>query len=483
MPAIEWLTNKFVWYGTTRRFDCLTLTFRENGDGVFVAHHYRYAPERSTFIVECDAATWRRAGFATMDDAASRAYCERLFAPDLDGHPLIANRSTWRNFPLLSNARWSAGNVVLIGDALRTGHFSIGSGTRLAFDDAIALDRALAEAGDDVPRLIAAFERERRPVVDKLVAAANSSSYWYERMADKMALSPVALAYDYMTRSGRVDDVRLADMAPRFMSHVTAGRADGAFGARDDARIVDPVPDDLHCAQEIGFAVPDRYNASALLYDNLPQHAGKVALICGERRVTYGELCALADRAGAGLCQDGACARRPGADAARRHARIRCGDLRRDPGRLRARAREHAVAAGPGRVFPAGQRRRGRVRRRALRNAARPRRRRREPPAAGRGGRKSFERAEGCARHRSSLGHVDRRATGRRSSPSTRTATTWRSGCTARAPRAGRRASSICSTTRCTRGSPTAVAFWACARTTSCSRRRRSSSPTASATR
>ncbi len=299
-PAVEWLTNRFVWYGTTQRFDCLTLTFRANEHGAFVAHHYRYGPARSTFIVECDAATWQRAGFAAMDDAASRAYCERLFAPDLDGHPLVSNRSQWRNFPLLTNARWSAGNVVLIGDALRTGHFSIGSGTRLAFDDAIALARALAEAGDDVPRLVAAFERERRPVVEKLVAAANSSSFWYERMADKMALSPVALAYDYMTRSGRIRDERLAEMAPKFMARVQAERAREA-----DAAPVDPVPDDAPGAVEIGFAVPARYNASALLYDNLPSRAGKVAVLCGERSLTYGELCALADRAGNGLARMG----------------------------------------------------------------------------------------------------------------------------------------------------------------------------------
>jgi 2-polyprenyl-6-methoxyphenol hydroxylase-like FAD-dependent oxidoreductase len=133
---------------------------------------------------------------------------------------LIGNRSVWRNFPLVRCANWHAGNVVLIGDALRTGHFSIGSGTRLAFDDAIALDRAFTEAVDDIPRLLAAFERERRPIVDKLIAAANSSSYWYERLADKMALDAVRLAYDYMTRSGRMSDARLAEISPRFMAQV-----------------------------------------------------------------------------------------------------------------------------------------------------------------------------------------------------------------------------------------------------------------------
>jgi 2-polyprenyl-6-methoxyphenol hydroxylase-like FAD-dependent oxidoreductase len=221
------LTNKFVWYGTTKAFECLTLTFRTSQHGAFVAHHYRYAPDASTFIVECDAPTWQRAGFEAMDDAASRAYCERVFALDLQGHRLISNHSLWRNFPLLSCRRWSAGNAVLIGDALRTVHFSIGSGTRLAFDDAIALDRAFAQHGNDVPALLAAFEHERRPVVEKLVAAANASSYWYEHMADRMALEPLDLAYDYMSRSGRMSDERLAEKAPRFMQAVRARKANG----------------------------------------------------------------------------------------------------------------------------------------------------------------------------------------------------------------------------------------------------------------
>jgi 2-polyprenyl-6-methoxyphenol hydroxylase-like FAD-dependent oxidoreductase len=209
-PRVEVLTNKFVWYGTSQPFDCLTLTFRENEDGAFVAHHYRYRPDMSTFIVECDEATWRRAGLDRMDDAASRAYCERVFAPDLGGRRLVSNKSTWRNFPLLSNENWIAGNVVLIGDALRTGHFSIGSGTRLAFDDAIALARA---------DTLEEFERQRRPVVEKIVAAANRSSYWYEKFPAKMAaLGPWELAYDYMTRSGRMTDERLRAEAPVFMS-------------------------------------------------------------------------------------------------------------------------------------------------------------------------------------------------------------------------------------------------------------------------
>jgi 2-polyprenyl-6-methoxyphenol hydroxylase-like FAD-dependent oxidoreductase len=227
-PKIELLTNRFAWYGTTQPFDCLTLTFRGNEHGAFVAHHYRHAQSMSTFVVECDEATWQKAGLARMDDAQSRAYCERVFAPDLDGHALVSNKSQWRQFPLLSNRSWFSGKFVLIGDALRTVHFSIGSGTRLAFEDAIALDRAFGEAGEDVPRALAAFERERRPIVEKLLAAANASSYWYERFPEKMREAPWRLAYDYMTRSGRMTDARLRESAPGFMRRVEAERTGGS---------------------------------------------------------------------------------------------------------------------------------------------------------------------------------------------------------------------------------------------------------------
>ncbi len=227
-PQVEWLSNRFVWYGTTQRFDCLTLTFRESEHGSFVAHHYRYAPGMSTFIVECDAATWQRAGLDRLDEAASRVYCERVFAADLGGHPLLANKSVWRQFPLLSNLVWRAGNAVLIGDALRSMHFSIGSGTRLAFEDAIALDRAFGEAGEDVPAALAAFEGERRPVVEKLYAAASASSHWYEAFPERMRrLDALGLAYDYMTRSGRMDAARLRALAPRFMAQVDAAGGSG----------------------------------------------------------------------------------------------------------------------------------------------------------------------------------------------------------------------------------------------------------------
>ncbi|MGH7797860.1 MAG: FAD-dependent monooxygenase [Candidatus Binatia bacterium] len=223
-PQLEWLSNRFAWYGTRQLFDCLSLTFRANAAGSFVAHHYRHSSTMSTFVVECGAATWQRAGLDQMPDEESRAYCERVFARDLAGHRLVSNKSIWRQFPLLTTRRWFVGNVLLIGDALRTVHFSIGSGTRLAFEDAIALDRAFVEAGADVPSALAAFERERRPVVEKIIAAANASSYWYERLPEKMKLRPWELAYDYMTRSGRMTDERLRELSPKFMARVDKER-------------------------------------------------------------------------------------------------------------------------------------------------------------------------------------------------------------------------------------------------------------------
>ncbi len=216
--SLGFLTNKFAWYGTTQRFRTLTQTFRRNGEGAFNVHHYRYSPRMSTFIVETDAATWQRAGFASMDEAATRAYLEQVFADLLEGHGLVSNRSVWRNFPKVANARWCAHKAVLVGDALHTAHFSIGSGTRLAMEDAIALARAI-EAHPADPRAAAqAYEAGRRPILDKLTAAADASAAWYERFAEHMALAPLEFAMSYITRSGRVDLDRLRAVSPGFVA-------------------------------------------------------------------------------------------------------------------------------------------------------------------------------------------------------------------------------------------------------------------------
>jgi 2-polyprenyl-6-methoxyphenol hydroxylase-like FAD-dependent oxidoreductase len=224
------LSNRFAWFGTGKRFETLTQTFIENELGQFNAHHYRYAAGASTFIVEVNQATFACAGFARMSEAETRAACERVFAPALDGQALISNNSIWRQFPLVYNERWSHGKCVLIGDALHTAHFSIGSGTRLAMEDAIALDRALAAHGEDVPAALAVYEAARRPILQKLVAGANGSAQWYEHFAEHMRLAPADFAMSYITRSGRVDVERLRKLSPRFVAWYERERRDRARG-------------------------------------------------------------------------------------------------------------------------------------------------------------------------------------------------------------------------------------------------------------
>jgi 2-polyprenyl-6-methoxyphenol hydroxylase-like FAD-dependent oxidoreductase len=215
--------NKFAWYGTTKRFETLSQTFVRTDLGTFNAHHYRYAPDMSTFLVECDIATWHAHGFADKTIEQSQAICEQIFAATLDGHKLISNKSVWRNFPWIWNERWSHGNMVLIGDALHSAHFSIGSGTRLAIEDAIALTKALeAEAGIDAA--LARYESERKPIVKKLVTAARTSADWYEKFPDHMKLDLMDFSYSYITRSGRIDDARLRAMSPQFMALYEASK-------------------------------------------------------------------------------------------------------------------------------------------------------------------------------------------------------------------------------------------------------------------
>jgi 2-polyprenyl-6-methoxyphenol hydroxylase-like FAD-dependent oxidoreductase len=225
--SVDYLANRFVWFGTAKPFERLTQTFRHTPIGDFNAHHYRYAPGRSTFIVEVDASTFARAGFDRMADADARALCEKVFADALGGHRLISNASIWRRFPQVRNARWHHGKTVLIGDSLRTAHFSIGSGTRLAMEDAIALERALHEHGDDVAAALPAFEAARRPIVEKLVAAASASAAWYENFSEHMALDPVDLAMSYVMRSGRIDIERLRQLSPRFVARYESERGGG----------------------------------------------------------------------------------------------------------------------------------------------------------------------------------------------------------------------------------------------------------------
>ena len=221
LPTLDVRPNRYIWYGTNRLFHGLTLTFRENDAGVFAAHSYKFNQTTSTFIIECDEETWDAAGFATMSDDETRAYLEQVFAADLEAQPLLSNNSKWINFLLVKNDHWYFENVVLIGDALHTAHFSIGSGTKLAMEDAIALFASFAKTGT-VDAALKEFESTRKPVIEEYQAAAHESMRWFENARDYMHLSPIKLAFALMTRSGKVDYEDLRRRDPEFVAEYEA---------------------------------------------------------------------------------------------------------------------------------------------------------------------------------------------------------------------------------------------------------------------
>ncbi len=216
-PSLDVRPNRYIWYGTNKLFHGLTLTFRENEAGVFAAHSYKFNETTSTFIIECDPQTWDSAGLAAMNDDETRQYLEKVFAEDLSGQPLLSNNSKWLNFLLVKNANWSFENVVLLGDALHTAHFSIGSGTKLALEDAIALFDCFIRRAS-VSAALEEFETTRKPAIEAYQAAAQDSMRWFENARDYMQLTPIALAYSLMTRSGRVDREDLKRRDPQFIA-------------------------------------------------------------------------------------------------------------------------------------------------------------------------------------------------------------------------------------------------------------------------
>jgi anthraniloyl-CoA monooxygenase len=271
-PDLDVRTAKYVWLGTTRLFDAFTFLFvdRPGGvDGVFQAHAYRFDERHSAFIVECDRASWLAAGFDRLDLDGTVAACERLFAPWLDGHRLLANvpphqrAAPWQSFTRVRNARWHHDRVVLIGDAAHTAHFSIGSGTKLAMEDAIVLARELgkagavspahgakaadaadaadathaahaAETGTGLAAALAAYEAERKLEALRLQNAARNSMEWFENVRRYIGLEPQQFAYSLLTRSQRVSHENLRRRDRAYLGGVErwfAGRAAAAPGA------------------------------------------------------------------------------------------------------------------------------------------------------------------------------------------------------------------------------------------------------------
>lgn len=219
-PEVDLRPNKFTWMGSTRPFDAFTFFFKQTRHGVFIAHCYQYEAGRSTWVLETDPETFSRAGLDGMDEAASAAFLEGVFAEELQGHRLITNRSLWRNFPMIRCRNWVVENVVLIGDAKATAHFSIGSGTKLAMEDAIGLHRAFHKAGLQVNEALALFERTRREEVEKTQHAADVSLVWFEQLRRFWDFDPLRFAFGLMTRSKAITYDNLALRAPAMVEAV-----------------------------------------------------------------------------------------------------------------------------------------------------------------------------------------------------------------------------------------------------------------------
>jgi anthraniloyl-CoA monooxygenase len=223
-PSVDVRQNRYIWLGTPRLFHGLTIGFRETAAGLFIYHAYKFSPSASTFIVECPPETWARAGFERMTEAETCAYLAQVFKRDLEGQPLLSNNFVrWLNFPLVKNRHWHHQHLVLLGDALHTAHFSIGSGTKLALEDAIALAGCLADHGA-VSAALPAFQARRKPAVDEFQDAAFASLLWLEQVHEHMGLEPLPFAYRLMIRSRRVGHARLQRRDPDFTARYDAWR-------------------------------------------------------------------------------------------------------------------------------------------------------------------------------------------------------------------------------------------------------------------
>lgn len=219
-PSFETASAKFIWFGTTYRFDGLTFVHEHGPDGTFAVHGYPIGDGLSTFIVETDEDTWRRAGLDEFDvaqppgpsDEKSKKYLERLFADQIGGRPLLVNNSRWSSFLTRRSARWHAGNVALLGDSAHTAHFSVGSGTKMAMEDAIELALALGQQPDDVPGALAAYEAAARPSVEKIQGSARPSLSWWEHFGRYYdALEPWQFSFHFLSRSINADRLARRD--------------------------------------------------------------------------------------------------------------------------------------------------------------------------------------------------------------------------------------------------------------------------------
>ncbi|HET6565768.1 MAG TPA: FAD-dependent monooxygenase, partial [Xanthomonadales bacterium] len=219
--SVDMRSNRFCWLATTKPLDDFSFIFRRNEHGWWWVHAYRYEQGMTTWIVECSDATWRSSGLEQASEADTKAYCEALFAEDLDGHPLITNRSVWRTFPVIRNEQLYYRNIVLLGDAVRSAHFSIGSGTKLAMEDSIALADCFSQAGNDVGKALEIYQETRKGEADRLQRTAVVSLRWFEHI-DRYAGAQEAeqFTFNMLCRSKRItyENLRLRD--PQYIESV-----------------------------------------------------------------------------------------------------------------------------------------------------------------------------------------------------------------------------------------------------------------------
>jgi anthraniloyl-CoA monooxygenase len=218
-PSVDLRPNKFTWLGSTKPLDAFKYFFRETPEGILLAHCYQYEADRSTWIIETDEATWKNFGFDVKDEAAMLETVEGVFAEELEGHKLIPNRSLWRNFPTITNETWVKGNAVLVGDAKATAHFSIGSGTKLAMEDAISLFESIRQK-PSIEKALSNYDTARREEVEKTQHAANVSLAWFEHMRRYWDMDPLQFAFGVMSRSKQITWENLELRDPEFVREV-----------------------------------------------------------------------------------------------------------------------------------------------------------------------------------------------------------------------------------------------------------------------
>jgi anthraniloyl-CoA monooxygenase len=283
-PTVDLRPNHFSWMGSRRPMDAFNFFFRETDHGIFIAHCYQYQPGRSTWVMETDPETFKRAGLDKLDETASARFLEGVFAEELGGHKLIVNRSIWRNFPTIRCERWTHENVVLLGDAKATAHFSIGSGTKLAMEDAIALYEAFRAAGGrDVKAALARFESQRRDEVEKTQHSADVSLVWFEHVRRFWDMDPTRFAFGLMTRSKAITYDNLALRAPEFVRLADKVVAQEVRAQGFEVDTANPAPPMFQPFRLRGLTLPNRVVVSPMC-----QYSAKDGLPTDWHMVHYG---------------------------------------------------------------------------------------------------------------------------------------------------------------------------------------------------